>query len=84
MGTTKEIEIKFRVDDLRSLGPRLRAAGFRLQTPQTHEINSLYDLPGQPLRKKGALLRLRKYGAEWVLTHKAKGTGGRHKTRVET
>jgi adenylate cyclase class 2 len=84
MGASKEIEIKFRVDDLRTLGQRLRAAGFRLQTRRTHEMNSLYDLPGQPLRRKGELLRLRKYGPEWLLTHKAKGTAGRHKTRVET
>ncbi len=47
-------------------------------------MNTLYDLPGQPLRKRGDLLRLRKYGDEWVLTHKTKGTVGRHKTRVET
>jgi len=33
---------------------------------------------------RGELLRLRKYGDEWVLTHKAKGKAGRHKTRVET
>ncbi len=46
-------------------------------------MNMLYDLPGQPLRKRGELLRLRKYGSEWVLTHKAKGKLGRHKTRVE-
>lgn len=47
-------------------------------------MNTLYDLPGTPLRKRGDLLRLRKYGKDWVLTHKSKGTVGRHKTRVET
>ena len=47
-------------------------------------MNMLYDLPGQKLRKRGELLRLRKYGEKWVLTHKAKGKTGRHKTRVET
>lgn len=46
-------------------------------------MNTLYDLPGQPLRKRGDLLRLRLYGSEWKLTHKAKGKVGRHKTRVE-
>ena len=79
-----EIEIKFRIDHLRDLTRRLRAAKFRLVTPRTHEMNTLYDLPGQPLRKRGDLLRLRKYGNEWVLTHKAKGRMGRHKSRVET
>jgi adenylate cyclase, class 2 len=80
----KEIEIKFRVADVRALARRLRAAKFRLVTSRTHEMNALYDLPGTPLRKRGDLLRVRKYGSEWVLTHKAQGTAGRHKTRVET
>jgi adenylate cyclase class 2 len=84
MATSNEIEIKFRVDDVRALNGRLRQSGFRLLTPRTHEINTLYDLRGQPLRKRGELLRLRRYGSEWLLTHKAKGKVGRHKTRVET
>ncbi|HXM21364.1 MAG TPA: class IV adenylate cyclase [Terriglobales bacterium] len=84
MASHHEIEIKFRVDDVRALNQRLRTSGIRLVTRRTHEMNTLYDLPGQLLRKRGELLRLRKYGAEWVLTHKAKGKAGRHKTRVET
>jgi len=83
MASSKEIEIKFRVTDARALTRLLRAAKFRQVTPRTHETNTLYDLPGQPLRKRGDLLRLRKYGDEWVLTHKSKGVAGRHKTRVE-
>ena len=84
MASNKEIEIKFRVDDLRTLARRLRAAGFRLVTSRTHEDNTLYDLPGRVLRKRGEVLRLRKYGSEWLLTHKARGRVTRHKTRVET
>jgi adenylate cyclase class 2 len=84
MASHNEIEIKFRVDDARVLNRQLRKSGFRMITRPTHEMNTLYDLPGQPLRKRGELLRLRKYGLEWVLTHKAKGKIGRHKTRVET
>jgi adenylate cyclase, class 2 len=79
-----EIEIKFRVDDIRALTRRLRASGFKLVTKRTHEDNTLYDLPGETLRKRGELLRLRKYGSSWLLTHKAKGKVTRHKTRVET
>ena len=79
-----EIEIKFRVDDVRALTRRLRASGFKQVTRQTHESNTLYDLPGETLRKRGELLRLRKYGSTWLLTHKAKGKVARHKTRVET
>ena len=80
----KEVEIKFRVADLRPLASRLRAAGFRLLTKRTHEMNTLYDLPGQVLRSRGELLRLRKYGNDWILTHKAKGKVGKHKSRIET
>jgi adenylate cyclase class 2 len=83
MAVHKEIEIKFQIEDARQLIRRLRAAKFRRITPRTHEINTLYDLPGQPLRKRGDLLRLRKYGKDWVLTHKSKATVGRHKTRIE-
>ncbi|HKS71816.1 MAG TPA: class IV adenylate cyclase [Terriglobales bacterium] len=83
MPSPKEIEIKFRVEDVRALTRQLRASGFRLLTLRTHELNTLYDLPGLALRKRGELLRLRKYGTEWVLTHKSKGSPGRHKTRVE-
>jgi adenylate cyclase class 2 len=84
MASHDEIEIKFRVDDVRALNRRLRTSGFYLLTRRTLEMNTLYDLPGQVLRKRGELLRLRKYGPDWVLTHKAKGKAGRHKTRVET
>jgi adenylate cyclase class 2 len=79
----KEIEIKFRIEDLPALTSALKQAGFKQITRSTHEMNSLYDLPGQKLRQRGELLRLRKYGETWVLTHKAKGNAGRHKVRVE-
>jgi adenylate cyclase class 2 len=78
-----EIEIKFRIDNPTALTRALKEADFKQLTPSTHEMNSLYDLPGQKLRKRGELLRLRKYGERWVLTHKAKGSAGRHKARVE-
>ena len=79
----REIEIKFQVKDLRELARRLRAADFRLVTRRTHEMNTLYDLPGEVLRKRKELLRLRKYGSEWTLTHKSGGKKGRHSSRVE-
>jgi adenylate cyclase class 2 len=79
----KEIEIKFRVADLRALNRKLQAAGFHLVTKRTHEMNTLYDLPGEVLRKRKELLRLRKYGAQWTVTHKSGTTRGRHSSRVE-
>ena len=62
---------------------KLRAAGFRVVTKRTHEMNTLYDLPGQPLRQRGEVLRLREYGERWTFTYKAKGKAGRHKSRKE-
>jgi adenylate cyclase class 2 len=79
----KEIEIKFRIESLSAIVRALKQAGFKQINRSTHEMNSLYDLPGQKLRKRGEMLRLRKYGEKWVLTHKAKGKEARHKTRVE-
>ncbi len=78
-----EIEIKFRIENLSALTRVLKQAGFKQITRSTHEMNSLYDLPGQKLRKRDEMLRLRKYGEIWTLTHKAKSKAGLHKTRVE-
>ena len=83
MPAPKEIEIKFVIGDMALLEQQLRKLGFRCVTPPTHELNTLYDLPGQDLRRKGELLRLRKYGDAWRLTHKTRGTAGRHKSRDE-
>jgi adenylate cyclase, class 2 len=79
----REVEVKFRVADLRELARRLRAAGFRLVTRRTREMNTLYDLPGEVLRARKELLRLRQYGSEWKLTHKSGTKRGRHSSRVE-
>lgn len=79
----REVEIKFMVADAKALARRLRTSGFRMVTRRTHEMNVLYDLPGCPLRQRGQILRIRKYGKCWTLTHKSKGTEGRHKSRQE-
>ncbi|MBZ5522563.1 MAG: class IV adenylate cyclase [Acidobacteriia bacterium] len=79
----QEVEIKFRIADLPLLRRALRDAGFRVATPRTHEMNTLYDLPGQPLRKRGELLRVRLYGKLWTVTFKARARLGRHKSRTE-
>lgn len=78
-----EIEIKFRVADVGPLARKLRGAGFRAVTRRTHEMNTLYDLPGEVLRKRKELLRIRKYGSEWTITHKAGKKSGRHSSREE-
>jgi adenylate cyclase class 2 len=85
---SNEVEIKFPLADMNGLIVRLRQLGFQPVTPRTHEMNTLYDLPGHPLRDRGDVLRLRKYGELWVLTHKTKNKNdkkdGPHKTRIET
>jgi adenylate cyclase class 2 len=83
VSSSNEVEVKFRVGDVGQLEERLRDAGFRQVTPRTHELNTLYDAPGHPLRDRGEVLRIRLYGDKWKLTHKSKGTTGRHKTRRE-
>ena len=86
MSSSNETEIKFRIADLSALAAKLRQFGFVEVTPRTHEMNVLFDLPGRPLRARGDILRIRKYGESWVLTHKAKSgdNNGPHKIRVET
>jgi adenylate cyclase class 2 len=84
MAVSMEVEIKFLIEDLRALERLLRSAGFRRITPRTHELNTLYDTPRQTLRQRGELLRIRKYGRRWILTHKGKGANTRHKIRIET
>ena len=84
MPAYREVEIKFRIADIDAVTRQLKKAGFRHLTRRTLEHNTLYDLPGMVLRNRGELLRLRKYGAAWILTHKARASYGRHKSRVET
>jgi adenylate cyclase class 2 len=82
-GMAREVEIKTLVADAKALVRQLRASGFHLVTRRTHEMNVLYDLPGNPLRRRGETLRLRQYGERWTVTHKSKGTAKRHKSRQE-
>ncbi|HSK46318.1 MAG TPA: CYTH domain-containing protein, partial [Candidatus Binatia bacterium] len=70
MATDREVEIKFRIDNIDALTVALQIAGFRLITLRTHEMNTLYDQPGGKLRRREALLRLREYGPRWTLTYK--------------
>ena len=79
----REIEIKFRVAEVRALRRKLGATRFRLVTRRTHEMNTLYDLPGEVLLARKELLRIRKYGSTWTLTHKSAGKKGRHSSREE-
>ena len=46
-------------------------------------MNTLYDLPGQILRNRKELLRLREFGSKWKLTHKSGSKIARHSSRTE-
>lgn len=80
--------MKFRVTDPEALAVRLASADFRLRTPRTFERNVLYDTPDRVLRGQQAILRVRKYGHHWVVTHKClprnNDPAARHKHREET
>ena len=83
-----EIEVKFQVADPGMLDEKLRALGFKCVTPRTFERNVLYDTKDRLLRAQQSILRIRKYGERWVLTHKCltpeNNPEARHKHRIET
>jgi len=85
-----EIELKFPIDDLARLQSRLPRLGFQLDTPRTFEQNTLYDTSSRNLRLSTQILRVRRYGDVWTVTHKrqpANSTGEadtRYKVRIET
>lgn len=83
-----EIELKCPLTDLPVLEARLPSLGFHLVTPRTFEQNTLYDTPERRLRASRQILRIRRYGERWVLTHKRipgdSTAEARYKTRIET
>jgi adenylate cyclase class 2 len=85
-----EIELKFPVSNLAQLESRLPELGFVLETPRTFEQNTLYDTPARTLRESNQLLRIRRYGELWTLTHKRRPAASattdstRYKVRIET
>jgi adenylate cyclase class 2 len=83
-----EIEVKFRVRDLKALEATLPQLGFHCKTPRTFERNILFDTPDHRLRASTQILRVRRYGDRWVLTHKQTTPNdsreARHKERIET
>lgn len=84
MASAQEIEIKVRIPNLEEFAKKLKQAGFGMLTPRSHEMNTLYDFPDRRLRGRGQLIRIRKYGDKWTLTHKSKGSSDKHKSRTET
>lgn len=83
-----EIELKFPVADVRKLRATAEALGFELETERTFESNTLYDTPERQLRGRKQILRLRRYGDTWTVTHKRKADMNdadvQYKRRIET
>jgi adenylate cyclase class 2 len=83
-----EIEVKFRIRDLKALEAALHQNGFTCRTPRTFERNILFDTPSHDLRNSRQILRVRRYGERWVVTHKKTTPNdspeARHKERIET
>jgi adenylate cyclase class 2 len=91
----QEIEIKLCVEDVDALRSRLKRLRAREISPRTHESNTLYDTPGQHLRRRGQLIRIRieqpasRYGkrrtnenAAAVLTYKGPSLLSRKATKA--
>ena len=78
-----EVEIKFAIHDIQGTRDKLTTLRFQEVTPRTHELNTLYDRGGD-MRRHGEVLRIRKYGQKWTVTHKSKSADTRYKTRLET
>ena len=55
----QEIEIKLRVKDVDAFCSRLKCLHAREISPRTYESNTLFDTPGQDLRRCGQLIRIR-------------------------
>jgi adenylate cyclase class 2 len=85
-----EIELKLPIFDSADFESRLRAHGYRVDTPRTFEHNTLYDTPSRDLRARTEILRIRRYGALCTVTHKRTTThqnpteSSRYKVRIET
>lgn len=83
-----EIELKFPVADVRRLRAAAEALGFELETERTFESNTLYDTVDRQLRGRKQILRLRRYGDIWTVTHKRKADMNdadvQYKRRIET
>lgn len=80
----REIEIKLKVKDPRSLKRRMRELGFRLLTPRLLERNALFDFRDGRLARAGCALRLRTAGRRQWLTFKgAARAKAKYKSRDE-
>lgn len=55
----REIEIKLRVPDISALRSHLKQLHARKMLHRTYEMNTLYDMPNNELRRRGQMIRIR-------------------------
>lgn len=87
MGIIVEREVKLPVSSWKQGESFLRAAAAHLRDLRYHEVNSLFDFPGNVLRNRGQALRLRRArGTAWLtLKEPAPGGGGlKHRHEYES
>src|SRR5438093_11549452 len=66
----EEIEIKFAVNDTKSVTEKLRKLGFRIAVGRHREKNYLFDDGSERLQNSGKLLRVRKTPSSQTVTFK--------------
>lgn len=65
-----EIEVKIRIDDLKTIQEKILGLGAKLEKARFFETNVLYDFPSQTLYRKKQALRFRKMNKKNFLTYK--------------
>ena len=79
-----ETEIKLRIPEGAEAAARLlERHGYRVVAPKTLQVDQIYDLPDETLRRSGRLLRIRSSAGKATLTYKGPPLAGRHKSREE-
>ena len=82
--TNLEVEIKLALaDDLTAIQHILRAAKLQITKPRVFETNVVFDTHSLSLHKNHELIRIRRVGANSILTYKGPPQPGEHKTREE-
>jgi len=70
-----EVEVKIAIGSASEALDRLLELGAAIEHPREFEENILLDVGGGKLSSKGALLRVRRYGASGTLTYKEPAAG---------
>jgi adenylate cyclase class 2 len=78
-----ETEVKIRLAETASAKRLLKEAKFVVSVPRRFESNVVYDTTDLKLKAAQMLLRLRRVGAESIITWKGPTMAGPHKSRPE-